>query len=60
MKTPEILNDQPPKPAKPQRVDLKFEQMVICCGIGCLIKDIPMSDNDYVRLELAFSRLLSK
>lgn len=60
MKTPDILNDQPPKPVKPQRVDLKFEQMVICCGIGCLIKDIPMSDNDYVRLELAFSRLLSK
>lgn len=58
MKTPE--SEQPAKPIKPQRVDLKFEQMIICCGIGCLIKDIPMSDNDYVRLELAFSRLLSK
>lgn len=60
MKTPDILNEQPSKPVKPQRVDLKFEQMIIRCAVGCLINDIPMSDNDYVRMELAFSRLLSK
>jgi len=45
--------DQPKK----QRIDLAFELMVLRCGIGCLIADQPMSNNDYVRLHLAMSRL---
>lgn len=60
MKTPDILSEQPKVAAKPKRVDLKFERMVVLCAVGCLINDIPMSDTDYVRMELAFSRLLSK
>lgn len=60
MKTPEILSEQPKVAVKPKRVDLKFERMIVLCAVGCLINDIPMSDTDYVRMELAFSRLLSK
>lgn len=60
MKTPDILSEQPKVFVKPKRVDLKFERIVILCAVGCLINDIPMSDTDYVRMELAFSRLLSK
>lgn len=60
MKTPDILVEQQPAKEKPKRVDLKFERMIILCGVGCLINDIEMSDTDYVRMELAFSRLLSK
>lgn len=60
MKTPEILSEQPPEKIKPARIDLKFERTIILCAVGCLIHDIPMSNNDYVRMELAFSRLLSK
>lgn len=60
MKTPDILTEQPKVAVKRKRVDLKFEQIIIHCAVGCLINDIPMSDTDYVRMELAFSRLLSK
>lgn len=56
MKSTDILKPQEQN-KKPPRIDLEFEQMVLRCGIGCLVRDIPMSDNDYLRLELAFSRL---
>lgn len=60
MTTPKVLlpDDQPTK--RPPRVDLKFEQMIICCAIGCIIQDMPMSNNDYIRMYLAFSRLSKK
>lgn len=60
MKTSDILSEQPKVAVKPKRVDLKFERIVVLCAVGCLINNIPMSDTDYVRMELAFSRLLSK
>lgn len=60
MKASDSLYQEKPEPQKPKRIDLAFEQVVVCCGIGCLINDMPMDENDYVRLELAFSRLLSQ
>lgn len=45
---------------KKQRIDLNFELMIVRCGIGCLENDIPMTNNDYVRLHLAMSRLGKK
>ncbi len=58
MNAADSLYEQPEAKKKPERIDLAFEQMVIRCGIGCLINDIAMDENDYVRLYLAFSRLL--
>lgn len=57
MKAYESLIAKDPEKKPPPRIDLKFEEMVLRCGIGCLINDIDMSDNDYIRLHLAFSRL---
>lgn len=57
MRATDVLYQQEPEKQKPKRIDLAFEQMVVCCGIGCIIRDIPMDENDYVRLYLAFSRL---
>lgn len=57
MKASESLYQKEPEQQRPKRIDLAFEQMVVCCGIGCLINDIPMDESDYVRLYLAFSRL---
>lgn len=57
MNPADILYEQEPEKPKPKRIDLAFEQMVVCCGIGCIIRDIPMDEADYVRLYLAFSRL---
>lgn len=42
------------------RIDLEFERMIVACGIGCIVNDIDLSDTDYVRLYLAFSRLSKK
>lgn len=58
MNVADSLYEQPPPKKKAERIDLAFEQMIINCGIGCLINDIDMDENDYVRLCLAFSRLL--
>lgn len=58
MNASDALYEYPAKNKKPERIDLKFEQMIVRCGVGCLINDIPMDENDYVRLHLAFSRLL--
>ena len=58
MSAADSLYEQPAPKKKPERIDLAFEQMIVSCGIGCLIRDIPMDENDYVRLHLAFSRLL--
>lgn len=58
MNAADSLYEQPQAKKKHERIDLAFEQMVIRCGIGCLINDIAMDENDYVRLYLAFSRLL--
>lgn len=60
MSPTDILYEQEPEKQKPKpkRVDLAFEQMIVRCGVGCLINDIAMDEADYVRLELAFSRLL--
>lgn len=60
MRPIDALYRQEPEKQKPKRIDLAFEQMVVCCGIGCLINDMPMDENDYVRLYLAFSRLEKK
>lgn len=57
MKATDSLYEKEPEPQKPKRIDLAFEQMIVCCGVGCLINDIPMDETDYVRLHLAFSRL---
>lgn len=57
MKVPQILSAEQPKPERPKRVDLKFEKMIILCAIGCLEQGLPLSDKDYVRLHLAYSRL---
>lgn len=57
MSVADSLYEQPTK-KKVERIDLAFEQMIVRCGIGCLINDIAMDENDYVRLYLAFSRLL--
>lgn len=57
MSAADSLYERPIK-KKAERIDLAFEQMVVRCGIGCLINDIAMDENDYVRLYLAFSRLL--
>ena len=57
MKIPSILSAEEQKPERKQRVDLKFEEMIIRCAIGCIIADMPMSEKDYVRMHLAFSRL---
>lgn len=51
-----LYGNESEKP-KQQRIDLAFEMMVLRCGIGCIINDMPMSDEDYVRLYLAMSRL---
>lgn len=40
------------------RIDLAFELTVLQCAIGCLTKDIPMSDADFLRMHLAITRLL--
>lgn len=40
-----------------KRIDYAFEQLIVRCAIGCIINDIHMSDDDFVRLYLAFSRL---
>ena len=40
------------------KVDLSFELTVLRCAIGCLEKDIPMSDADFLRMHLAITRLL--
>lgn len=45
---------------KAAKINLAFEQMIIRCAVGCLINNIHMSDNDYVRMHLAFSRLSKK
>lgn len=58
MKASDSLYEKPPEPQRPKRIDLAFERMIILCGVGCLIHDIAMDDNDYIRLHLAFSRLL--
>lgn len=57
MKASDSLYQKEPDPPKQKRIDLAFEQMIVCCGIGCIIRDIPMDEADYVRLYLAFSRL---
>lgn len=57
MKIPEILSAENKKPERSARVDLKFERMIILCAIGCLKQDLPLSEKDYVRLHLAYSRL---
>lgn len=57
MSAADSLYEQPTK-KKAERINLEFEQMIVSCGIGCLINDIAMDENDYVRLYLAFSRLL--
>ncbi len=57
MNAADSLYEQP-ESKKPERINLDFERMIIRCGIGCLINDIAMDENDYVRLHLAFSRLL--
>ena len=50
---------EPDKTRKP-RIDYAFEHMVVRCGIGCLIRDMAMSEEDYVRLHLALYRLIDK
>lgn len=57
MRTSEDLNEQAQKKKRPERIDMEFELTVLRCGIGCIIEDIPLSDNDFVRLYLAMSRL---
>lgn len=57
MKTPSILCEQEPEKVKPKRVDMEFEKMVYRCGLGCLIRGIPMDEKDEVRLLLAISRI---
>lgn len=57
MKIPDILSAQPEKQERPKRVDLKFERMIILCAIGCLEQGIELSEKDYVRLHLAYSRM---
>jgi hypothetical protein len=57
MSAADALSDQPEQKKRPERVDLRFELTVLRCAIGCIIEDIPLSDNDYVRLYLAMSRL---
>lgn len=52
------LYEQPKPEKKKERIDLKFERMIVLCGVGCLINNIAMDENDYVRLHLAFSRLI--
>lgn len=46
----------PKKPAA--RIDIKFERMVVACGIGCITQDLELSEADLVRLHLAISRLI--
>ena len=60
MKIPAILSAENKKPDRTPRIDLKFERMIIMCAIGCLKQDIPLSEKDYVRLHLAYSRLKGK
>lgn len=43
---------------KKARIDLKFELTVLQCAIGCLVNDMDMSEQDYIRMHLAISRLL--
>lgn len=52
------LYEQPKPEKKKERIDLKFECMIVLCGVGCLINNIAMDEHDYVRLHLAFSRLI--
>lgn len=57
MKSTAVLYQKEPEPAREKRIDIAFETMVLHCGIGCIIKEIPMDETDYVRLYLAFARL---
>lgn len=57
MKAADVLTEQPQQKKRSERIDLNFEMTVLRCGIGCIIEDIPLSDNDFVRLYLAMSRL---
>lgn len=57
MKATDVLTEQPQQKKRPERIDLNFELTVLRCGIGCIIEDIPLSDNDFLRLYLAMSRL---
>lgn len=49
--------ESPGKKARTPRIDYDFERLVLGCAIGCLVRDMPMSDADFVRLHLALSRL---
>lgn len=60
MKASDVLYQQETKPEPKKRIDYEFEKMVILCGVGCLIHDIAMDENDYVRLHLALSRVGSQ
>lgn len=51
-----LYESEPDRP-KQKRVDMAMELMVLRCGIGCIVNNIAMDDNDYVRLYLAMSRL---
>lgn len=57
MKASDVLYQKDREPVQEKRVDIAFETIVLHCGIGCIINDIPMDEADYVRLYLAFARL---